>query len=339
MKKDIKLKFKNGKFRIFALSDTHVVANGDARVTRDIDAIVEAIKPDLVLYLGDQVWKSAAENADTLRDALHMQTDPVEKRGIPWAHVFGNHDRERGFKNEDQEKIYEEFPHCLSEAGPDEIDGTGNYMLPVFDGEGKKIVYAVWAVDSHSGFMDLVKKQGLNEDPWFYSLPEPLTGGVHSPGYDMPHFSQVLWYWNKSLELEREQGGKVPGLMVMHQPMPEYTIPYKNPAQTFYRGNMRESVGTGNFNSGLFGAVVERGDVKTIISGHDHINDWQAQYLGVTLSYDAGLSYDNYCDDDLRGGRVVDIDENDPWNVKTYMVRSSDFVPDYPGEKKEVIKC
>ena len=126
MDKETKLQFKNGKFRIFTLSDTHVDANGDRRITRDIDAIVEAIRPDLVLYLGDQVWQSGAENADTLREALHMQTDPVESRGIPWAHVFGNHDRERGFPNAEQEKIYEEFPHCLSQAGPDEIDGTGN---------------------------------------------------------------------------------------------------------------------------------------------------------------------------------------------------------------------
>ena len=73
--------------------------------------------------------------------------------------------------------------------------------------------------------------------------------------------------------------------------------------------------------------------MKTVISGHDHINDWQAEYLGVTLAYDAGLSYDNYCDDDLRGGRVVEIDESDPWHVKTYMVRASDYVADYPGEK------
>ena len=43
MKKDITLKCKNGKFRIFALSDTHVLANGDRRITRDIDAIVRAI--------------------------------------------------------------------------------------------------------------------------------------------------------------------------------------------------------------------------------------------------------------------------------------------------------
>ena len=108
--------------------------------------------------------------------------------------------------------------------------------------------------------MDFVREHGLREDPWFYRLPEPPSGGVHAPGYDMPHFNQVLWYWNRSTALEREQGAKVPGLMVMHQPVPEYTIPYKNPAQTFYRGNMREQVGTGNYNGGLFGAVVDRGE-------------------------------------------------------------------------------
>lgn len=331
MSNHIPLRFHNGKFRIFCLSDTHVLADGDRRLARDIAAILDGVKPDLVLFLGDQVWKSSAENADTLRDGLHRQVDPVEERGIPWAHVFGNHDRERGFSNADQEPIYEEFPHCLSQAGPADIHGTGNYVLPVLAEHGDKIVYAVWALDSHSGFGDFIKEHGLPSDPWFYNLPDPP---VTSAGYDTVRFDQVRWYWDRSCELEREQGGKVPGLMVMHQPLPEYTIPYKNPAQTRYRGNMREQVGTGNYNAGLFGAVVDRGDVKTIVAGHDHINDWQAVYMDVTLAYDAGLSYDNYCDDDLRGGRVVDIREDDPWHVDTYMVRSADYVKDYPGEKE-----
>ena len=39
--------------------------------------------------------------------------------------------------------------------------------------------------------------------------------------------------------------------------------------------------------------------------------------MGVKLTYDAGLSYDCYCHDDLRGGRVFDLDAADPANVKT----------------------
>ena len=32
-----------------------------------------------------------------------------EKRNIPWAHVFGNHDNNIGMNNEEQQPAYERF--------------------------------------------------------------------------------------------------------------------------------------------------------------------------------------------------------------------------------------
>nr|MCR5042191.1 hypothetical protein [Clostridia bacterium] len=243
-----------------------------------------------------------------------------------WGHVFGNHDEEKGYKACEQEKVYESFPLCVSKAGDPNVHGVGNYVLPVWSSDGSRPVYNVWALDTHRGFSDFIKEYGLDPDPWFYRLGEPMH--AHS-GYDTVRFDQVSWYYEASELFESEYGGKIPGAMVFHIALPEYTVPYKNPAQTRYRGSMRESIGNGPNNSGLYNAIVERGDVRTLVCGHDHINDWEATYLGVRMTYDAGLSYDGYCDDDLRGGRIIDVDEADPWNVRTYMVRCSDVVEGY----------
>ncbi|MCQ2461998.1 MAG: metallophosphoesterase [Clostridia bacterium] len=324
------LRFKDGKFKILCVSDFHGVKNFDRRLIRDFSALLDSASPDLVLILGDTVCKDAAESEDSVRAFLSQAVKPLEDRKIPWAHVFGGHDDERGVTNEMQEKIYESFPYCVSKTGDADVSGTGNYVLPVMSEDGSRIVYNVWGLDSHDGAHDYAAEFGLNPDMWWFFLPDSFSLDSH---YDTFRFDQLMWYWNTSKAIEKHEGHKIPGLMVAHMPMPEYILCYKNTAQTNYNGTRREHIGCNMINSGLFSTLVQRGDVKTFICGHDHINDFEASYCGVKLAYDAGLNYDGYCDDDLRGGRIVEIDENDPWNVKTYMLYCKDIVKNYPGEE------
>ncbi len=327
------LRFKDGKFRILIFSDTHGIKNYDTRITRDIDAIIDGTSPSIVLFNGDQVWGDGAENADSLRAFLKAITGPAEKRGIPWAHVFGNHDDEKGYINEEQQKVYEEFEFCLTKRGPAEAAGTGNYVLPVLSEKSDKIVYNIWGLDSHDSFNDYKKEFGLKEDPWFFRMPDPL---FPSGGYDSIRFSQLMWYWNTSEELDKYNGGRIPGMMFFHIPIPEFITLYRNTAQTHYEGLMRESCGNGPIDSGLFNCLVERGEVKTVVCGHDHINDFEGEYCNIRLAMDGGISYDGYCDDDIRGGRIIDVSETSPFDVFTYMVRASEYVPDYPGTEKRI---
>ncbi len=319
------LRFKNGSFRILCFSDSHGIKDFDTRVVRDIDAIVGATNPDLVLFLGDNVWKDGAESEDTLRRFMSAVVKPLNKRSIPWAHVFGNHDMERGFLTKDQQPVYESIEGCLSSAGPEEISGVGNWLLEIKSESSDKTVYNVWGLDSGRGIGEFLDYCGLPRD-----TKTKLSDPLHvSSSYDTVKFDQQMWYWNESKRTEKENGGKVPGLMVMHMAFPEYVLLYKNVQETDFRGTHRESVGSGPVNSGMLATLAQRGDVKTVVVGHDHINDCEGTYLGIRLTYDAGIGYDGYCHGDLRGGRIVDITEADPWNVKTYMVRSADYVEGY----------
>lgn len=320
------LRFRNGKFRILCFSDAHGVYDFDKRVVRDIDAITENTKPDLVLFLGDNVWRDGAENAQTLRHFMSAIVKPLNERNIPWAHVFGNHDAERGFKIKDQQAIYETIEGCLSQAGPEDISGTGNWVLQIKSENSDKTVYNVWGLDSGRGLGEFLRDCGLPAEDKLAKLPDPM---YVSQTYDAIRFDQIMWYWNTSVEIEKENGYKVPGCMVFHIAIPEYIIPYKNVAETKYKGNRRESIGSGPVNTGLFATMVQRGDIKTVVCGHDHINDCEGTYLGINLTYDGGIGYDGYCAGDMRGGRIIDVTEADPWNVNTYMVRSADYVENY----------
>lgn len=322
------LRFRDGKFRILCFSDSHGIKDFDTRVVRDIEAITQGTRPDLVLFLGDNVWRDGAEGEDTVRAFMTAVTKPLADRNIPWAHVFGNHDMESGFATKDQQRVYETIPGCISAAGPEDIAGTGNWVLEIKAEHSDETVYAVWGIDSGRGVAEFLESCGLPRDAKA-KLPDPLHV---SSGYDAVKFTQQMWYWNESLRLERENGRKIPGLMTLHIAFPEYALLYKNVQETGFKGTGREAVGSGPVNSGFFATMLQRGDIKTVVAGHDHINDWEGTYLGIHLTYDAGIGYDGYCHGDLRGGRIVEVTENDPWNVSTYMVRSADYVEGYEYE-------
>ena len=330
MKKQ-ELQFKNGKFRALFLSDLHTVVNFDRRLTRDIDAILSKYNPDIVLLNGDIVWRDASESKDALKGVLTELDRCITAHNIPWAHTFGNHDMEGGCPTSVQQEVYESFEHCLSKRSAEGVEGVMNYVLPVKSTDGKRVAFNLWAFDSGRGYHEFLSSYGVDtSDKFFLNMPDPLH---LSQGYDALRFTQMMWYWQESVRFEEENGGKVPGVMFFHIPFPEYTIPYRNVMQTKYSGTRREGVGCSPINSGMFATLIQRGDVKTVVCGHDHINDYEGTYLGIKLAYDGGISYDCYCDTDLRGGRIIDVDESDPWNIKTYMVRAADCVENYPGEE------
>lgn len=333
------LKFKNGKFRVLCISDLHGVVNFDTRLIRDLEAILDEARPDLLMVLGDMVWRDAMDSKENMRAFLRPVFKVVEDRKIPWAHVFGNHDCDTvGHCDFSQQEVYEEFEYNLTKRGPDDIHGIGNFVLPVRSEKSDDIVFNVWGIDSHDSLGDFMKEFSLGDpaNKWDRQCVYPTC--LHDWGgtYNTLNFDQLMWYWNSSTELEKYAGHKIPGMMCMHIALPEYVITYKNTAESYYEGTRREGVGCSPINSGMLNAILDRGDVKTVVCGHDHINDFTGSFLGIKLCCDAGLNYDGYCADDLRGGRVFDIYENDPLNVQTFMVRSKDLIKDYPGEEKRI---
>lgn len=326
-----KLKFnENGKFKILTISDIHGGPNYSPQLPVAMKAIVESVKPDLVLLGGDTGGLHGVhlETKEDLKILLDACCEPMEKNGIPWAHVFGNHDDNYGLSIEEQEEVYESFPCCVSKWGQKDLDGVGNYVLPVFSHDESTVLFNVWGMDSHKNVHDLKKSCNLPEETRIV-YPVHFNFGRD---YSMPSTNQVFWYYKTSAEFEQYFGRKIPGLMYMHIPIPEMYIISQNREECKFCGTNREDVGCGEYNTGLFSACLERGDVKTLAFGHDHINDWTGEYCGVTFAYMGSVTYDCYQDDDLRGGRVFEVDENG--NVETYMVRIRDLLG-ADGDRKE----
>lgn len=298
---------ENGRFRILMISDFHGKPDFNPKLTAGIEALVDYAMPDFVFLGGDQLCNI---NKDVLRDFLERALEPVQKRGIPWAHTFGNHDAEQEMTKAEMEEVYESFPLCCSEAGPEEISGVPNYCLTVWSHDGKEPRYHLWSLDSHTNYHDYLREFD-NIDPNYtlkdFALPKPFCGGHDQAS---PLFNQVMWYYGESARREKELGRKVPGILFMHVPLPEFNLLWRNPEQTGFIGHKRESLGSSELNPGLFMACLERGDVKGIFCGHEHLCDFQGEYLGITMAYDSAVGYDMSAHDDLRGGRIIDLYEN-----------------------------
>lgn len=319
MNKKYKLKF-NGKdnFRILCISDIHGGKGYDEKNTlRYISDILNKSKPDLVLLLGDTAGPGHIhiENSAQLREMLDGLISPFEKAEIPWAHVFGNHDDNYGLDNKDAALIYESYPHCLSWHTP-YLSGNSDYIIPIYDDDGKKMIFNIYAFDSLSENDGLKKLCGMADD-----APIRLKnfGGIDA-GERGTDINQVLWYYQTSLDIEKANGAKVPSLAVMHVPVQEFGWASVNKEETSFEGYQGEPVSCQCLNSGLFRAFTERGDVKAMCFGHDHENICTAEYCGIKLSYDGYLSCHASHTKETLGGRIFDINKNNAADIYTEFI-------------------
>ena len=321
---------ENGRFRILMMSDVHYAPDRDPRTIRLMEALLDSQRPDFVMLGGDNTTgKATKEEFLTLLDDIAR---PMEERGIPWAHIFGNHDISPDVSKEYQQGEYEKYPHCLSKAGRAELPGTGNYFLPVTDTDGAP-VFGIWALDSHQDFATpSVPADFCDNVYWQMLLPSRLNAGSD---WEFVRFEQIMWYWNSSVEIEKRLKRKLPSLMFLHIPLPEFNALVRNANRTGTTGEYNEGISCSELNSGLFAAALQRGDVKGIFAGHDHINTFDGTYCGIRMGYDGSAGYHAYGARDydqsggrerLRGGRIFDIDLAHPEKIETRMILYDDLL-------------
>ena len=312
------LKFReDGTFRVLMMSDLQESSNYDPRSLRSVEILLDECQPDLVIFGGDNCHGPEIKDESDLKSFLDIFTAPLKKREIPWAHVFGNHDHDVKIDICRHQEIYESYPHCVSEHTGDDVHGKSNFMLPIYNKNGE-IALAVWGLDTNHKVDELNSLVGGGARQKI-GLPNTPVG--YGP-WGMIYFDQLLWYYNTSRELEKTVGKKVPGLLCMHIAPYEYKTACANAEACVKSGSYDENLDSTPFNSGLFSLLVQRGDIKAISCGHTHMNDFDAEYCGIRLLWDACVGYRCYGVDERRGGRLFIYNEENPSTVETKMVRT-----------------
>lgn len=315
---------EEGTFRILMMSDIQESASYDERSLRSVCALLNTAKPDLVILGGDNCYGPEIHSLKDLKDFLDVFTAPMEKRHIPWTHVFGNHDHDVPCDMKDQQALYESYPMCVSSHTDDSVHGTSNFVLPIYNRSGEEIIFNVWGLDTNNTAedMDHLLPDGKSMTEVVRFPGNPLSLGRWSTLY----FDQLMWYWNTSCDIEKACGKKIPGLLCMHIAPHEFTVAQANPEQCVKGGNYTEALDPAVLNSGIFSEILQRGDIRTIACGHTHRNDFEAEYCGIRFCWDACAGYRCYGIDSLRGGRLFEVNEKDLWHLTTTMIYTENLL-------------
>ncbi len=319
------------------ISDLHGGDLFSSQLKEGIEALINHTQPDLILLGGDQVDHRAMSGALTkekLRAYLGEVMALAEEKGVPWAHVYGNHDGGIGLANVEQQDVYEAFPCCVSGRGLQGVHGVSNYVLPVQASDGSRVAWHIFAMDSGSGIEDFQKAFHKPDCPFL--LPNNLGEGDDSA---TALFDQAIWYYETSKALEEAAGEKIPAIMYLHIPLTEMAWMMKNPKECGVVGSVRQPLYHSEMNSGLFMACQQRGDVQGIYCGHTHNNDLCGTLFGIQMAYDAGMGYNNHVmDDDLRGGRVIILNEQKETPIQTHCVKLMDLLGERCKKREDLIR-
>lgn len=274
----------DGTFKIIQLTDLHVSGEedhpDDAKTLSLIDQAIKEEKPDLIVYSGDLIWSEGVKNPE---QSFRKVLDNGSKWNIPFAIIYGNHDTEETVTRDDLQKIQLEYSLALSEEGPKNINGVGNYTLTIKSSNSEKEEAIIYFFDSGA------------------LAPETIGG------YEWIHQNQVNWYATESQKFAQANKKKMPALAFFHIPIPEYN-------EVWQRGNVtgtkRENISSPQINSGLFTSMLENGDVMGTFAGHDHDNDFCGELNDISLCFGRVTGY--HCYGELqRGVRIIRLHEGE----------------------------
>ncbi len=293
------LKFrKDGTFKIVQFADSQDGPDIDIRTINLMNKILDFEKPDLVLLTGDNIDDSSKSSKE-VKKSIDNIAEPMERRKIPWAVIFGNHDDEHGkMIKEDMMNIYTSYPNNISQPGFKTSDRVGNYNILINASEANIPVFNIYMLDS--GKYDYKAKE-----------------------YEWINYKQIDWYKHTAEAIQKKYNRDIPALMFFHIPIPEFKVVWENGSAVGFKN---EEISSPKFNSGLFEALVDTKDVKGIFVGHDHLNDFVGELNGIKLGYSRSIGYGAYGDDSFsRGARVFLVKESDPSKFETWMRLASDF--------------
>ena len=305
---------RDGRFKIVQFNDTQDDEKVDRRTLELMRAVLDDERPDLVILNGDNIT-GGCDTPLEMHQAMNNVVQPMEERAVPWAITFGNHDEDSTPKSGIDEAgmlaFYRSYRYNVNGPTARGVTGQGNSNI-LIDGSNGRPAFNVWLLDSGR------------------YAPELLAGQDFEgyPHWDWLRMDQVKWYYDTSVQLERKAGHAVPSLMFIHIPLWEYRFMWfgsvdgrtdadheRGRARHRIEGERNEEECPGPFNSGMFSAIQQRGDVRGVFCGHDHVNTYSGDYYGVLLGYAGNTGFGTYGlsgpeRNRLRGARVYDLDES-----------------------------
>ena len=320
---------ENGEFRIMHICDCQDDYPANPEMLIFLDAVIKEQKPDLVVLGGDNTVGPENMTKEDKEAAINELVSVFVKNETYFTLVFGNHDHQQGFTDDELFVMYQKYggKYCLAYDPHPELTGTATHALPVLGSDSLKTELMLYMFDSNQ----YVSVNGSDE-------------------YDCVNPDQIEWYKNVSKAAELANGKVVPALAFQHiivgevydalfheSPfdMGELSRSFNGKIYSFLprtenieSGFLFEFPCPGYYNHGQFDAMVDRGDVMGVFSGHDHTNDFVTELDGIKIINTPGATHGGYSTDFNRGVRMITVKEDNPGTFETEVVTTRQLALD-----------
>ena len=278
---------EKGEFKILQLTDIHLGDKDNQDLHLDFMKLtVEDAKPNFIVVTGDVFTFAGKATAQRLFGWLN-------DRGVPWTVTWGNHDEQcyfsvdwmTGYLND----LSKQGTNCyFKDIQDDDIQGNSNFAINLNDKDGKLFEQFI-IMDSNR--YDFNPSHGL-----YYDAFKP---------------NQIQWYsdmvdYTKTIEgAALNANGVVESIMFYHIPLPEINKAFAEGKNL--DGVKNEETCPPDYNTGFFDVIKKKGSTHAMFFGHDHINDFKAEYDKVLFAYGLKATSSIYSNDDLLGGQTITI--------------------------------
>jgi len=228
-----------------------------------LDELVERTQPDLIIHLGDLQNDNKTYGTKTM---VKTVLDKIDSYNIPWAFIFGNHDKEdytptfisrKDMRASEIASYALSLNNCVYKNGPKNVSGLSNYIINIVEEGSNKLVESLYMLDSCLSGLD-------NTHTDFYNKAVQYTTSLNN-------------------------GEKVDSIVYTHIALPAYGDVYEseklNQYTNIYGSVNRDPCDLASGSKTLFSAIQQADCTKNVICGHDHDNAYYAYYQGVRLIY------------------------------------------------------
>jgi len=325
---------RDDTFKIIQVSDLQEAYFSSPVVREFLYDLAEKERPDLFILTGDNVssneadWKIGSISKHWVKTGIggYMRVfDRIyDDFGIPVTMVYGNHDCEAPFTSRaEQFAVYQShrsFIGFLTGADKGACDDLGECLgthnLLVYGSSGKP-AFHLWMFDSGHGECGVQKPQ-LN---WFRRVNEE-TGKLPSVAFQHIVVPEIYDFLTQTDENDSNSFRRV----FADGNGAEYTKYISRDLPAGVKGAMREAPCAPKYNDGQYDALSGTGNVLALFCGHEHKNTFELRRENaMDLINSPGSSFGQYGDLDLRGVRVITLDEKDPGAYETHLVTYQNF--------------
>ena len=273
----------------------------------DMDALVARTNPDLIIITGDISYGEFDDKGTSLLAFI----ETMEKYGIPWAPVWGNHDNETVLGVDWQCKQFENAKHCLFKKG--NTVGCCNYTVGLKNKAGE-LVRVLYMLDSNGcgNVSELSLAQGVKRTIGFAE-------------------EQLAWVEENYAAICKEYACEVPTFACFHIEPKDYWDALKikgyvdrenfkpidlDPATGDF-GAIHEISWPGEEDAPHITPTLKKINADGVFFGHSHVNDASVEYDGIRWTYGVKTGRYDYHEKDKLGGLTITL----PSDGKNFVIK------------------